>query len=230
MNARRRFLTAVAATALLLAGCGGEDDAGGQDGVPTGEPAPAQAAESVAAALDPATVAHTGEAALAVALRATDLPAGWSVQANPVPDGSDLAGNPSLAGICGVAFASEERRVVKFPVVGLDPQGAPSVVSEAIGYDSAAAGALALTELRDALSACPAGDRTFVEPPLVESLAEDVVVARYRLADGTTQDVIAQGRGAVVSVLIAEDPAAGAAAAQGIAGRLRALPAAAVGQ
>ena len=172
----------------------------------------------------------TGEAALAVALRATDLPAGWSVQANPVPEGSDLAGNPSLEGICGVTFTSEARRTVKFPVAGLDPAGAPSVVSEAIGYDSAAAGALALTELRDALSACPAGDRTFVEPPAIPGLAEDVVAARYTLADGTTQDLVAQGRGAVVSVLLAEDPAAGAAAAQGIAQRLRALPAAAVGQ
>ncbi|MGY1742520.1 MULTISPECIES: hypothetical protein [unclassified Blastococcus] len=226
----RRAALAATLAAVLLTGCGGDggDDAGGA--TPTGAPAPAQAAESAGAALDPATVRNAGEAALALALRSSDLPAGWSVQANPVPEGSDLAGNPSLEGICGVTFASEERRVLKFPVVGLDPRDAPAVASEAIAYDSAASGALALTELRDALSACPADDRTFAEPPLVEGLAEDVVVARYRLADGTTQDVIAQGRGAVVSVLIAEDPAAGAAAAQGIAARLRALPPAAVGQ
>ncbi|MGY1772671.1 hypothetical protein [Blastococcus sp. SYSU D00813] len=229
MTARLRLAAATAAL-VLLAGCGGDDDAGAGSGTPTSAPAPAQAAESAAAALDPATVANAGEAALAVALRGTDLPAGWSVQANPVPERSDLAANPSLEGICGVSFASEERRVLKFPVVGLDPAGAPTVVSEAIAYDTAASGALALTELRDALSACPAGDRTFSEPPVVEGLAEDVVVARYSLADGTTQDVVAQGRGAVVSVLIAEDPAAGAAAAQGIATRLRALPPAAVGQ
>jgi hypothetical protein len=225
---------AVLAAVLLLTGCGGGDsggsDAAASGGRPTSAPAPAQAAESAGAALDPATVRNAGEAALAVALRATDLPAGWSVQANPVPEGSDLSGNPSLEGICGVSFASEARRVLKFPVVGLDPQEAPSVASEAIAYDSADAGALALTELRDALSACPAGDRTFEDPPAIDGLAEDVVVARYRLEDGTPQDVIAQGRGAVVSVLIAEDPAAGATAAQGIAVRLRALPPAAVGQ
>ncbi|MGY1743997.1 hypothetical protein [Blastococcus sp. SYSU D00695] len=224
MDARRRCTPALLAAALLLGGCAGDDGA-----TPTGAPAPAQAAESAAAALDPATVRNAGEAALAVSLRATDLPAGWTVQANPVPEDSDLSGNPSLQGICGVSFASEEHRVLKFPVVGLDPQGAAAVAAESIAYDGAASGALALTELRDALSACPAGDRTFVDPPAVEGLAEDVVVARYRLADGTTQDVIAQGRGAVVSVIVAEDAAAGASAAQGVAARLRALPPAAVG-
>lgn len=223
-------VSAALAAVLLLAGCGGGNDAGAGGGTPTSAPAPAQAAESAGAAVDPATVGNAGEAALAVALRGTDLPAGWSVQANPVPEGRDLEANPSLQGICGVDFASEAHRVLKFPVVGLDPAGAPAVVSEAIAYDTAASGALALTELRDALSACPAGDRTFADPPVVEGLAEDVVVARYRLADGTTQDVIAQRRGAVVSVLIAEDPAAGAAAARGIATRLRTLPPAAVGQ
>jgi hypothetical protein len=240
MTARRSRLPApvlatVLAAVLLLAGCGGDDTGTGNGGggaasAGTSAPSPAQAAESAGAAIDPATVRNAGEAALAVALRGTDLPAGWSIQANPVPEGSDLSGNPSLEGICGVTFASESRRVLKFPVVGLDPQGAPAVVSEAIAYDGPDAGALALTELRDALSACPADDRTFADPPVVEGLAEDVVVARYQLADGTTQDVIAQGRGAVVSVLIAEDPAAGAVAAQGIAQRLRALPGAAVGQ
>jgi hypothetical protein len=233
MTACRSRVLAALATGLLLAGCGADDDGASGSGTgssPTSAPAPAQAAESAGAAIDPVTVATTEEATLAVALRGTDLPAGWSVQANPVPQGSDLAGHPNLEGICGVAFASEAQRTIKFPVVGLDPAGAPLVVSEAIGYGSAAAGALALTELRDALSACPAGDRTFVDPPVVEGLAEDVVAARYTLADGTTQDLVAQGRGAVVSVLIAEDPAAGAAAAQGIAQRLRALPAAAVGQ
>ncbi|WP_029431617.1 hypothetical protein [Blastococcus sp. URHD0036] len=230
MSLRRRLPVLVAA-ALLLAGCAGDDDAAsGSTGAPTGAPAPAQAAESAGAEIDPATVPDAQSAAFAVALRATDLPPGWSVQANPVPENSDLSGNPSLEGICGISFASEEQRTIKFPVVGLDPQGAPSVASEAIAYDSAEAGALALTELRDALSACPADDRTFLEPPGIEGLAEDVVVARYQLADGATQDVIAQGRGAVVSVLIAEDPAAGAQAAQGIAQRLRALPGAAVGQ
>ncbi|WP_409333173.1 hypothetical protein [Trujillonella humicola] len=233
MTARLRLSAALAAV-LLLSGCGGDDDGaagdGGPTGTPTSAPAPAQAAESAAAALDPASVGNAGEAALAVALRDADLPSDWSVQANPVPELSDLDANPSLEGICGVTFASEERRVLKFPVVGLDPAGAAEVASEAIAYDSAAAGALALTELRDALAACPAGDRTFADPPVIEGLADDVVVARYRLTDGTTQDVIAQGRGAVVSVLVAEDPAAGAAAAQGIAARLRALPPAAVGQ
>jgi hypothetical protein len=220
----RSRLVAALAAALLLAGCG----SGTADPAPRDEPAPAEAEQSAAAAADPAAATTPAEAALALALRVTDLPPGWSVQTNPVPDG-DLSGNPSLAGICGVPFVSEERRTSKFPVVGLDPAGTATVVSEAIAYDSAAAGALALTELRDAFESCPAGDRTFVEPPAVPGLTGDVVAVRYRLADGATQDVVAQGRGAVVSVLIAEDAAAGAAAAEGIAARLAELPAPAIG-
>jgi hypothetical protein len=220
----RHLATAVAA-ALLVAGCG----SGPADEGPREEPAPAQAEQSAAAGADPAAAATPEEAALAVALRAADLPAGWSVQANPVPDG-DLSGNPSLDGICGVAFTSEPRRTAKHPVAGLDPTGATTLVSEGIAYDSAEAGELAMTELRDAFESCPAGDRTFLEPPAVEGLSGNVVAVRYRLADGTVQDVVAQGRGAVVSVLIAEDPAAGATAARGIAARMAALPAPAVGR
>ncbi|MGK5168999.1 hypothetical protein [Geodermatophilus sp. CPCC 205761] len=220
-----RSLVVALAAVLLAAGCGSPP----ADDAPREEPAPAQAEQSAAATADPAAATTPEEAALAVALRATDLPAGWSVQANPVPDG-DLAGDPSLDGICGVAFASEEHRVAKHPVVGLHPAGAATVVSEAIAYDSAESGELALTELRDAFESCTAGDRTLVEPPVVEGLAGTVVAVRYRLADGTTQDVLAQGRGAVVSVLIAEDPAAGATAARGIATRMAALPGAAVGR
>ncbi|MFW3172739.1 hypothetical protein [Geodermatophilus sp. CPCC 206100] len=220
-----RHLAAAVAAALLVSGCGSEP----ADDGPREEPAPAQAEQSAAAGADPAAATTPDEAALAVALRATDLPAGWSVQANPVPDG-DLSGNPSLDGLCGVAFPSEARRTAKHPVVGLDPAGAATVVAEAIAYDSAEAGELAMTELRDAFESCPAGDRTFADPPVVEGLTGNVVAVRYRLADGTVQDVVAQGRGAVVSVLLAEDPAAGATAARGIGARIAALPVPAVGR
>jgi hypothetical protein len=219
------YPVAALAAVLLLAGCGGAT--GDTGDTSREEPGPAQAEQSAAASADPAAATTPEEAALAVALRAADLPPGWSVQANPVADG-DLSDDPSLSGICGVAFTSEEHRTAKHPVVGLDPQGAAAVVSEAIAYDSAASGELALTELRDAFESCPADDRALVEPPVVDGLAGTAVVARYRLEDGTTQDVLAQGRGAVVSVLIAEDAAAGATAARAVAGRMAALPDAAV--
>ncbi|MGY1710726.1 hypothetical protein ACI8AC_14570 [Geodermatophilus sp. SYSU D00758] len=220
-------VTAAVLATGLLGGCTGS--AGEPAATRTGEPAPARAEQSAAAAADPAAAGTAAEAALAVALRASDLPEGWRVQANPVPDG-DLAGSPSLAGICGVPFASEARRTAKFPVVGVDPAGQAAVASEAIAYDSPEAGELALTELRDALRSCPADDRTLVEPPPLDGLTGTVVAARWQLEDGTTQDLVAQGRGAVVSVLIAEDAAAGATAARGIAARLAALPTAAVGR
>jgi hypothetical protein len=68
-----------------------------------------------------------------------------------------------------------------------------------------------------------------VAPPRVAGLAADSVVVEYELAGGLRQEVVAQARGAVVSVLLAEDEATAGHAAQSIAGRLAALPAAAVG-
>ncbi|MGY1813700.1 hypothetical protein [Blastococcus sp. SYSU D00820] len=223
----RRLPILLTAAVLVLAGCGGGD--GGSRAAGTDEPEPAQAEASAAAAADPAAATTPDEGALAVALRAADLPPGWSIQANPVPDG-DLSDNPSLAGICGLTFTTEGARTAKHPVVGLDPAGTATVVSESIAYDSAASGTAALEELRTAFATCPAADRTFLPPPPVDGLVGTPVVVLYELGGGVTQEVIAQGRGAVVSVLIAEDPATGAAAAQAIATRLAALPAAAVGQ
>jgi hypothetical protein len=164
-----------------------------------------------------------------VALRATDLPAGWTVQANPVPDGNDLSKNPSLAGICGADFPSEGHRTAKFPVTGVDPRGTPSVVSEALSYDSPASAASALSELRAAFASCPAEDRAVVRAPAISGLAADSVVAEYELAGGLRQEVVAQARGAVVSVLIGEDETTVAGATRSVATRLAALPAAAVG-
>jgi hypothetical protein len=145
-----------------------------------------------------------------------------------VPDG-DLSGNPSLAGICGATFTSEAHRTAKYPVVGLDAQRTPLVESEAISYDAAGAAATALQELRAAFAHCGTGDRTILAAPRVEGLAADAVVVEYQLTGGTTQEVLAQRRGAVVSVLLAEDQDAAAAAARAIAGRLAALPATAAG-
>src|SRR4051794_37259500 len=130
---RPRLLAAVAAV-LLVAGCG-SDASPSAAGTTTGpEPAPAQAEASREAAADPAAATDPAGAALSVALRAADLPAGWTVQANPVPDG-DLSDNPSLAGICDFPFTSEAHRVAKYPVVGADGSGAAQVTSEAIAYD-----------------------------------------------------------------------------------------------
>lgn len=222
----------------LLTGCGSSDRAT-PAASPTGsaaatsaggsaEPGPALAQASQEAAAQPARATDVRSAALAVALRSSDLPPRWSVQANPLPDGS-LADNPSLAGICGATFASEGHRTVKYPVTGLDPDGTPLVVSESIGYDSPAAAASALDELRAAFRGCSPEDRTILPAPRVDGLVPGAVVVEYELAGGTRQEVIAQARGAVVSVLIGEDPAVTGSAARSIAGRLAALPAAAVG-
>jgi hypothetical protein len=232
-------LAALLATFGLLTACGSSggsasgtaapSSAGAAPAAPSAEPSPAVAQASAEAAADPARATDARTAALAIALRQADLPQGWTVQANPVPDVRDLSGNPSLAGICGGTFSSEGHRTAKYPVVALDPRRTPLVESEAISYDSAASAATALQELRAAFAHCTTGDRTVVAPPRVARLAADSVVVEYSLAGGLRQDVVAQARGAVVSVLLAEDEATAARAAQSIAGRLAALPAAAVG-
>jgi hypothetical protein len=229
VRARLRLLAPLAAV-LVAAGCGGDSTSSAPATTAGGsaEPSAARAEASAAAAADPAAATDADSAALAVALRAADLPAGWSVQANPVPDG-DLAGNPSLAGICGYAFTSEAHRVAKHPVVALDSAGAAQLTSEAIAYDGAGAADTAVQELVRAFSGCPADQYTFVPGPGAEGLADNSVVFQYELAGGVTQVVAAQARGAVLSVLIGEDPAATSAAARSIATRLAALPPAAIG-
>jgi hypothetical protein len=225
-------LAATALATVVLTACGPATSppaASTSTAGSSAEPSPAVAQASAEAAADPARATDAASGALAVALRPADLPQGWSVQANPVPDASDLSGNPSLAGICGGTFPSEAHRTAKFPVVGLDPQHTPLVESEAISYDGAGSAAAALQELRDAFAHCATGDRTVVPPPRVDHLAADAVVVEYELAGGLRQEVVAQARGAVVSVLLAEDEATAARAAQTIAARLAALPAAAVG-
>jgi hypothetical protein len=230
---------ALVAGLALLAGCGSASSAASGPGAgttdsaatasPSTEPGPALAQASAEAAADPARATDAKSAALAAALRPADLPAGWTVQVNPVPDASGLSGNPSLAGICGATFTSEAHRTAKYPVVGLDAQRTPLVESEAISYDAAGAAATALQELRAAFAHCATGDRTVLAPPRVDGLAADSVVVEYELTGGLRQEVIAQARGAVVSVLLAEDEPTAARAARSIATRLAALPASAVG-
>jgi len=229
---RRTAVLVPLAGVLLLAGCSGSSTPQASPTTATTssspEPAPARAAASVEAAADPAAATDPNSAAVAVALRATDLPEGWSVQANPVPDGA-LAKNPSFAGICDATFASEAHRTAKHPVTGLDPQGNAALVSEAIGYDSPGSAATALAELRSAFAGCSPDELAVLPSPRVEGLANDSVVVEYDLAGGTRQEVIAQARGAVVSVLIGEDEAVAAGAARNIAVRMAALPARAIG-
>lgn len=229
VTSRRLLIAALATGALVLAGCGSSEEPADAVRPGTAEPTAASDAAAAAAMADPAAVQDPAQAAVAVALRATDLPAGWSVQANPLPADADLTANPSLTGICGQTFTSEQHRTSKQPVVGLDSSGTPQLSSEAIAYDSPAAAGAAVQELVQAFGRCPEDQYTFQPAPSAEGLAATSVVFQYELADGTTQVVLAQARGQVLSVLIGEDPATTAAAGRAIATRLAALPAGAIG-
>ncbi|OMQ15809.1 hypothetical protein A7K94_0206925 [Modestobacter sp. VKM Ac-2676] len=114
-------------------------------------------------------------------------------------------------------------------MVGLDGTGTPQLSSEAIAYDSPAAAGAAVQELVQAFSSCPEDQYTFEAGPSADGLAANSVVFQYRLPDGTTQVVLAQATGQVLSVLIGEDPAITAAAGRSIATRMSALPVGAVG-
>jgi hypothetical protein len=103
------------------------------------------------------------------------------------------------------------------------------MTSESIAYDGPAAATTAVQELVQAFGGCPADQYTFQQPPGAEGLADNSVVFQYQLSGGVTQVVIAQARGAVLSVLIGEDPATATAAGRSIATRLAALPPAAIG-
>lgn len=236
MSPRRLLVVPLALAVLALTGCSGSgDDTATPSSSPTAgptstaEPTAAGAAAAAAATADPAAARDRAEATVAVALRAADLPAGWDVQANPLPPDADLADNPSLDGICGRANSAESHRTTKQPVVGLDDTGTPRLSAEAIGYDTAASAGTAVQELVQALSSCPEDQYAFEQAPSAEGLAATSVVFQYRLPDGSTQVVLAQATGAVLSVLIGDDPAVTAAAGRSIAARMAALPAAATG-
>ncbi|MBY3552716.1 hypothetical protein [Modestobacter lapidis] len=231
---------ALLVSAVLLAGCSagdaGRPPTSTEAGAPPSssaaatsvEPGPAADEAAAAAAADPATARTAQEAALASALRAADLPAGWSVQANPVPDG-DLADAPSLAGICSGSVPSEARRTAKFPVTGLDAAGTAVLASEAISYETAADAERALSELGAAFATCPPEDYTFLPGPPTAGLLPDSLAIRYELSNGVGQVVLAQVRGAVLSIVIGEEPDTTLAAAQRIADRMARLPAAVIG-
>ena len=237
---RRSLVPLAVAAALTLAGCSGPDGdpaaastsssaaTAGPTVEPTAEPGAADAAEAASAAADPAAVRDPAEAAVAIALRASDLPAGWTVQANPLGEGTTIADNPSFDGICDQHFGSEAHRTGKQPVVAVDPAGAAQLSSEAISYDTVEAASSAVRELVAAFSSCPPDTYTFQPAPSAEGLAEMSVVFQYQLADGTTQVVLAQAVGHVLSVLIGDDPATTTAAGRAIATRMSALPAAAI--
>lgn len=138
-----------------------------------------------------------------IALTAADLPADWSVEESPT-DGN-LDDDPTFLGLCDFEFLSERRRTAKVPVTGINPAGDAVLATEAVAYDEYDAAQLALIELRGAYGNCPP-DQTFTDIPVIDQtgLAEDRVVVEYTLAEGTTQTVIVQRRGALLSVILGE--------------------------
>lgn len=153
---------------------------------------------------DPGAVPSTPEEAIhTIALTAEDLPTGWTVEESPTD--ANLDDDPTFRGLCDFDFVSEQRRTAKVPVTGINPAGVAVLTTEAVSYDAPDGARLALLELRLAYANCPP-DQTFTDIPPTDQtgLAEDRVVVEYTLAEGTTQTVIVQRRGAVLSVVLGE--------------------------
>lgn len=206
-RASRRLAVAVSA-AVLLSGCTGTDSGTADKDVqptstrltasgPGGTSSPSAGPGTPPVPTSPAEAVHT------IALTAADLPADWSVEESPTDDSLD--DDPTFQGLCDFEFLSERRRTAKVPVTGINPDGNAVLTTEAVSYDEYDAAQLALIELRGAYANCPP-DQTFTEIPAIDQngLAEDRVVVEYTLAEGTTQTVIVQRRGSVLSVILGE--------------------------
>ncbi|MDQ3505615.1 MAG: hypothetical protein M3446_07955 [Actinomycetota bacterium] len=209
MHSMARWAGTATAAAVLLSGCtsadpGSDDAKTGQSSStrltasgPGGSAGPTGTSGPAAIPTSPEEAVHT------IALSAADLPADWSVEGSPT-DGN-LDDDPTFLGLCDFEFLSERRRTAKAPVTGSNPAGDAVLATEAVAYDEYDAAQLALIELRGAYENCPP-DQTFTEIPVIDQtgLAEDRVVVEYTLAEGTTQTVIVQRRGALLSVILGE--------------------------
>ncbi len=194
--------------AVLLSGCTASDSGVGRQ---TAEPSPTRVTASgpgssagSAEESGPSAIPTSPEAAVhAIALTAADLPAGWTVEKSATV--GSLDDDPTFLRLCDFEFLSELRRTAKVPVTGINPDGIAVLATEAVSYDEFDGAALALIELRGAYGNCPP-DQTFTEIPTSEQagLAEDRVVVEYTLAEGTTQTVIVQRRGSILSVVLGE--------------------------
>lgn len=195
-------------TAVLLSGCTGGGSGSGEG---TGEAnstrltatGPDRSADPTDSSGPAAAATSPEEAVNTIALSAADLPAGWTVEESPTDGNVD--DDPTFMGLCDFEFRSERRRTAKVPVTGVNPDGIAVLTTEAVSYDEYDGAELALIELRGAYQNCPP-DQTFTDIPALDQtgLAEDRVVVEYMLAEGTTQTVIAQRRGSVLSVILGE--------------------------
>jgi len=219
----------VLATAVLLSGCTQSAPDTTSDPTrltvsgPGGQAAPTQSSGPAASPSTPEDAVHT------IALTGADLPAGWTVQESPTD--TDIGDDPTFLGLCDFEFRSERRRTTKVPVTGIDPAGNAVLTTEAVSYDKSDGAELALIELRAAYENCPP-DQTFTDitPSAQTGLAEDRVVVEYTLAEGTTQTVIVQRRGSVLSVVLGEASLIVFDAARKIFQRLTALTPEAAGE
>ena len=224
----------VLTAAVLLSACTGS---GGDSDEATGEPTATRLTASgpgdsavPTVGSGPDVIPETPEQAVhTIALTAGDLPAGWTVEESPTD--SDIDDDPTFLGLCDFEFLSERRRTAKVPVTGLDPAGDAVLTTEAVSYDEFDGAQLALIELRGAYGNCPP-DQTFTDIPVRDQtgLAEDRVVVEYTLAEGTTQTVIVQRRGSVLSVVLGEARLIVFDAARKIFQRLSALSPEAAGE
>lgn len=115
---------------------------------PTPQPSPSQPGPSGSAVPPGGTI----EATLAdLVVRQRDVPNRFTVA--PIPGGRSVAGGPTLD-LCQGPYPSEKLRVGRLQVAAKDSQGATTLSTEAVQYDSDAATAQAFAEIRAATADC----------------------------------------------------------------------------
>jgi hypothetical protein len=119
------------------------------------------------------TPAQLGDVLESVALRASDLNSGYTVEL--IPDGDQVAGQVTLDN-CGYNFTTEAHRVARRQYDVLEGSNDTGLMNELVAYDTPAQAAKALAQWHAAAAHCPhttIHSKVAAVPPMIEKILRD---------------------------------------------------------